>query len=804
MAWFQGPTGTSFPCAEGKALSATGLCAAMALPNNLGVTGPGVSAVPSDYLGADGSVSATYAGLQTVSNGNFLSACGTGTLDQVRAFTYFPTSYSNLTVAKVYPGYVNAFGLSQYDGQCSFFHGQSIFGGAPPLPSGLGWFILIGLGGVFSLFTSLVVYLGNRYSGHVQTSEEFSTAGRSIRTGLCACDIVSKWTWAATLLQSSNVAFQYGISGPFWYASGATIQVLLFAVLAVEIKRKCPSVHTALEIVDARWGNPAHGVFTFFMLMTNIIVTAMLILGGASVMNALSGVDLYTAAFLIPMGVVVYTAHGGLKATFIASWAHVAIIYIALCIFMFKVYATYPMLGSPSAVWRHLRIMSVVAPVQENLPLGTYLTMRSQSGLKFGIINIIGNFGTVFVDQAYWQSAIAAKPAATFRGYLLGGMCWFTIPFTLATTMGLAAKALDLPITANESGSGLVPPALATHMMGKGGAFLIVLQVFMAVTASGSAEQIAVSSIFAYDIYRRYMNPNATGKQIVFVARVGVVSYGIISGLVAIALLELGLNLGWVYDAMGIFIGGAVFPLAFALTWGRVTANNAIVSTILSTFAGVIAWMVQAKVDIKAGKFLPGVPTNGKITYEVLGDLDNNLAGGLAALCGSLFICIPWAMIFPQNYDWTELYKRTEANQVEFDGTAELAEDGPGSKEAMDKALSWTYKVGGLLTLILIIVWPALTVPVQGPSGMGDFPEKYWGWWVTLAIMWGLLATMACILLPLWEARQVFINMMKNIFCGVPIPAPEPSHKHVPPPWEGGTVMSGNNSPAAAPAAAAQ
>ena len=69
---------------------------------------------------------------------------------------------------------------------------------------------------------------------------------------------------------------------------------------------------------------------------TNIIVTAMLILGGASVMNALSGVNIYASAFLIPMGVVIYTAQGGLKATFIASWAHVAIIYIALCIFMFE------------------------------------------------------------------------------------------------------------------------------------------------------------------------------------------------------------------------------------------------------------------------------------------------------------------------------------------------------------------------------------------------------------------------------------------------------------------------------------
>ena len=45
----------------------------------------------------------------------------------------------------------------------------------------------------------------------------YSTAGRSIKTGLTASVIVSQWTWAATLLQSSNTAWQYGVSGPFWY-----------------------------------------------------------------------------------------------------------------------------------------------------------------------------------------------------------------------------------------------------------------------------------------------------------------------------------------------------------------------------------------------------------------------------------------------------------------------------------------------------------------------------------------------------------------------------------------------------------
>ena len=41
---------------------------------------------------------------------------------------------------------------------------------------------------------------------------------------------------------------------------------------------------------------------------------------------------------------------------------------------------------------------------------GSYLTFFSSGGLIFGIVNIVGNFGTVFCDQAYWQSSVAAKP----------------------------------------------------------------------------------------------------------------------------------------------------------------------------------------------------------------------------------------------------------------------------------------------------------------------------------------------------------------------------------------------------------
>jgi len=66
--------------------------------------------------------------------------------------------------------------------------------------------------------------------------------------------------------------------------------------------------------------------------------------------NALTNVNIYAAAFLIPISVVFYTAHGGLMACFIASWSPVAVIYIAMLIFIWKVYAGPSDLGSTDKV----------------------------------------------------------------------------------------------------------------------------------------------------------------------------------------------------------------------------------------------------------------------------------------------------------------------------------------------------------------------------------------------------------------------------------------------------------------------
>merc|ERR1712216_430 len=338
---------------------------------------------------------------------------------------------------------------------------------------------------------------------------------------------------------------------------------------------------------NSEGGSTAHLTFLFFGLMTCLIVTAMLILGGAATINALTGMNVYAANFAIPMPVMLYTAFGGLKGTYYASFTHTTVIYLALLIFLWKIYAGPSDIGSVDTMHENLICASWRQEAgggswNQN---GQYITMRSSGGLMFGIINTVGNFGTVFVDQSYWQGAIACKPSATYRGYLLGGMAWFAIPFSMATALGLAGRALDLPVPAGESGSGLVPPAVATHLMGQGGAFLVAFQLFLAITSTANSEQLAVASLFSYDVYKRYMNEQATGAQMIYVSRVMVVVWGIMSGIIATILNNLGVGLGWVYGAMGNFIGSAVVPICMAITWKDCNAMGAIAGA----WSGLIA-----------------------------------------------------------------------------------------------------------------------------------------------------------------------------------------------------------------------
>lgn len=140
----------------------------------------------------------------------------------------------------------------------------------------------------------------------------------------------------------------------------------------------------------------------FFAFVTNILVGSQLLLGGSAVVTSMTGMNVYAAIFLIPVGVCAYVILGGLRATFLCDYSHTLILMVVIMYFMFNAYATSPLIGSPGEMYELLKEAAVKRPVAGNKD-GSYMTMKSNYALIFGVIQLCSGSGTVFLDQAYWQ-----------------------------------------------------------------------------------------------------------------------------------------------------------------------------------------------------------------------------------------------------------------------------------------------------------------------------------------------------------------------------------------------------------------
>ncbi|BEI81538.1 hypothetical protein CcaverHIS002_0206980 [Cutaneotrichosporon cavernicola] len=651
------------------------------------------------------------------------------------------------------------------------------------LPQGAGYGVVIGMGLFFSAFIVLITKVQARYTRWQPSSaEEFNSASRSVPPGLIAAGIVSAWTWAATLLQSSATAYKFGISGPWWYAAGATVQVLLFAMLAAKLKLNAPYCHTFLEIVYARWGKVAHIVFLFFGLATNIIVSTMLILGGSATVTDLTGMNTIAACFLIPSGVAIYVLIGGMRATLIADFTHTLVLYCILAAFALVVYATSDIIGSPARMWELLHKAAENHPIKDNAG-GSYLTLRSKSGLIFGVMNIVGNFGTVFNDQAYWQRAIASQPQTSVKAFIWGGLAWFGIPCTIATSLGLAAVVLAwgpqqlITLSPAEVGAGLPAVKAVGALMGKSGATAMLILLFLAVTSAASAEQIAVSSLLTYDVYGTYINKRPTERQILVASHCAIVGYALFMGAIATGFYYIGISMGYLYQLMGCIIGSAVVPVACCVSWRRANGSAAVAGAVLGFVAGVAGWL-----GLTAHMY-------GTINVETTFTDYPMLTGNLLSIGVGGIVTVVGSMIWPADFDWEitrainadagrKAAKLTEDPISENSSVTEVRLPSSGEKKdsvdgtiadteaqniSDDASLRKAFRLAAYSALSLTFI---LLFAVPMPQFFTSYIYTQAGFtaWVCIVMMWLFAGMIAVGLYPLYEAREGLASVCRGIY----------------------------------------
>lgn len=445
-----------------------------------------------------------------------------------------------------------------------------------------------------------------------------------------------------------------------WYAAMGTWQIALFALIAIKIKANAPGAHTFPEIVLSRHGKIAHIIYLFFGLATNMLVGACLVLGGSQVVTALSGMNVYAACFMIPAVVAAYVIAGGLRSTFIADYTHTAILFIAIFVFGFTIYSTNDIVGSPSRMYDLLLQASIDMPIEGNYE-GSYLTFKSNGGLVFAFDLFVAGFSTVWLDQAYWQRAIASRPETSVKAYIFGGLAWYGIPFAFATSMGLGCAALTSstsfptypnPLTAAQNGAGLSSPASAIAMLGKGGAGLLLLLLFMAVTSSTSAELIAVSSLLTFDVYKTYIKPKATSTELVKISHYGIILYAVVLAAFCCILNVASINLTWLLCALGIIVGGAAVPVGLVLLWSKMSSLAVVVAPLIGFFAGLTAW------------FICTWKRSGAINVATTGDVTNAVAGNLVSWGVGPIMAIIISYLAPAKWESTDPLAIARANKI--------------------------------------------------------------------------------------------------------------------------------------------
>ena len=625
-------------------------------------------------------------------------------------------------------------------------------------------------------------------------------ANRSVGTGLTCSAVFSSWMWINESVFSAAYTYKWGVALPVWWASGLSFQIALMAVLGIVAKLRVPYAHMSLEFMRQRYGGYVHGLFIILNLVNNVFGCGSMILAGSQLVTGMTGMNVIAACILIPAGVVLYTAVGGLKATFLTDFLHTTIALILLIYFSLAV-LTNEHVGGPSGLYAKVKAANWY--IDGNYR-GSLLTFKSEPAILFGLVLKFGNLALVLMDTAFWQKSFAAEVKATVPGYDLASVVIIAIPWCTGTVMGLTARAIEkTPIwfmypqqlSDLEVNSGLVMPYVLRSLLGTGATAGLLVLIFMAITSTISSSMIAVSSIISMDFYRTYFNPRASDAKTLRVSHAGVVFHGCFMAGFAIMLVYAGATNNWSLYFRPIISCPGIIPMALALFWDRQTKAAAIASPVLGVCSGVAVWLGLSW------------KWSGAITIATTQEQLPGLYGAITSFFSPAVYSVIISLVWPAKFDWrnylligliedkttspptgtissvaihgsTSAVKpssagekgvpRLEPESSPVPSGSSLSDSEkdldqvvhPFSPETIQHIKRWLKVAVGYLiinVLCTIILWP---LPLYRDW---IFTKGFFAGWVVMAVIWQWFALCTVVVFPVYDGRHAIAKTVRGM-----------------------------------------
>ena len=435
---------------------------------------------------------------------------------------------------------------------------------------------------VFLLFTGGVVAFGCSFFKKKGTSEEFTSAGRSLPGWVVGMSIFATYVSSISYLGYPGKAFS-GDWNAFVFSLSIPIASYFAARYFVPFYRSQDSI-SAYSFLENRFGPWARIYASSCYLLTQIARTGSILYLLALPMNVLLGWHIQTIIVVTSVAIVLYSMLGGMKAV-IWTEAIQGIILIGgalVCMFILL----FDMPGGPVQTFS-------IAMEDGKFSLGSFGSSLSESTfwvcLIYGIFTNLQNYG---IDQSYVQRYHTAKNekeakfSALFGGYLFIPVS--AVFFMIGT--GLYAFYKVHPgILPDGVGADYVFPFFIVNELPVGLTGLLIASIFAAGMSTIATSVTSSSTIILTDYYQRFRK-HAGNRERTRLAKLSSVGVGVAGILVAFAFMSVQSALDAWWALASIFSGGMLG--LFLLGYISKKARN--FDAVLGVVCGVIlvCWIV--------------------------------------------------------------------------------------------------------------------------------------------------------------------------------------------------------------------
>ena len=431
-----------------------------------------------------------------------------------------------------------------------------------------------------AIYFAVLIWIGLRVArderGSGGRSESFLAADRNMNLVQSTCSTAATDLGGGFSIAMGGLGFTLGISGSWLIAvSGLSIVMVSFWMVP-KVKRWSDRVKglTTGDMFEARFDRRTGTLAAIVIGIAWFTFVGGQIVAGGKLLQVTLDMNLSLAVALAGTIVLAYTALGGLKAVIYTDVFQmfvlmIGILLIAVPIGVFEV-------GGIGALFSQLE----GNPETAHLVDWTAVSAKELAGWFFAI------FPVWFISIAALQRIVAARDVQTARrAFFLTGVPIEWPLFAVGSTMiGLIARVLlpDLPDPE------LATPTVVMELLPAGIAGIVVAAYIAAVMSSADSCLIGPVAIFANDVYHKLLRPQASGAELVVVARAATLVLGVLAiGTAYLVPNVLDLILyAYTFGAAGLF-----FPMLGLLFWRRTTAAGAFASMLLGG-GSAVAWAV--------------------------------------------------------------------------------------------------------------------------------------------------------------------------------------------------------------------